>query len=172
MRSTFTASAVVAAALATAAAPAARANTVSDWNGYASTAIVATAGQPPPVAVLSFAMVQGAVYDAVDAVDGSRRAYLLQPPGAPTNSQDAAAATAAHDVLVALFPAQQTTLDDLYRNSLAGISDMPEGSKAGGIADGEAASATMIAARAHDGRGGPFTPVYGTTPGVYRPTTP
>src|SRR4051812_12370421 len=110
MRSPFAASAVVAAALATAAAPAARADTVSDWNGYASNAIVVTAGQPPPVAVLSFAMVQGAVYDAVDAIDGSRRAYLVQPPGAPPDSQDAAAATAAHDVLVALFPAQQTTL--------------------------------------------------------------
>src|SRR5512132_1170103 len=38
----------------TVSAPA-RADTVTDWNGYASTAIVATAGQPPPVAVLSFA---------------------------------------------------------------------------------------------------------------------
>ena len=55
------------AALCAMIAPApARADTVTDWNDYASTAIVVNAGQPPPVAVLSFAMVQGAVYDAVE----------------------------------------------------------------------------------------------------------
>jgi hypothetical protein len=37
----------------------ARADTVSDWNDTASTAIVGLAKQPPPVAVQSFAMVQG-----------------------------------------------------------------------------------------------------------------
>ena len=58
----------------------ARADTVTDWNGYASTAIVATATQPPPVAVLSFAMVQGAVYDAVNAIDRGHRA--VSPPAA------------------------------------------------------------------------------------------
>ena len=47
----------------------ARADTVTDWNGYASTAIVVTAAQLPPAAVLSFAIVQGAVYDAVDPID-------------------------------------------------------------------------------------------------------
>src|SRR5439155_18232969 len=41
----------------------ARADAVTDWNLIASTAIVTTAGQPPPVSALSFAMVQGAVYD-------------------------------------------------------------------------------------------------------------
>jgi hypothetical protein len=37
----------------------ARADAVTDWNLIASTAIVTTAGQPPPVSALSFAMVQG-----------------------------------------------------------------------------------------------------------------
>ena len=83
------------AALCWMMAPApARADTVTDWNGYASTAIVATAGQPPPVAVLSFAMVQGAVYDAVNAIDRGYRPYLVQPPSNPTDSKEAAAATA------------------------------------------------------------------------------
>jgi hypothetical protein len=74
--------ALAAAALCALVGPAsARANTVTDWNEWASTAIVATAKQPPPVSVLSFAMVQGAVYHAVRATH--RR-----------DSQDAAAATA------------------------------------------------------------------------------
>jgi hypothetical protein len=55
----------VAALCATLAPSFARADTVTDWNETASTAIVTVAKQPPPVAVLSFGMVQGAVYDAV-----------------------------------------------------------------------------------------------------------
>jgi hypothetical protein len=177
MRSTLTTS-IVAGFLALAAlcgiiAPSlARADTVTDWNGYASTAIVGTATQPPPSAVLSFAMVQGAVYDAVNAIDRGHRAYLVQPPAAPSDSKDAAAATAAYRVLLALFPLQQPTLQPLYDASLAGIADTPPGAKAGGIAAGEAAAAAMLAARTNDGRFGLFTPVFGTTPGVYRPTTP
>ena len=75
-------------------------------------------------------------------------------------------------MLVSLFPLQQSTLDGQYETSLATIPDTPPGAKAGGIAAGQAAAQTMIAARANDGRGGPFTPVIGTTPGVWRPTPP
>jgi hypothetical protein len=150
----------------------ARADTVTDWNGIASTAIVANAGQPPPVAVLSFAMVQGAVYDAVNAIDRGHRPYLAEPAAGPSDSKDAAAATAAYRVLVGLFPLQQSTLQALYDTSLAAVQDTPRGAKAAGVAAGEAAAAAMLAARANDGRFGPFTPVNGTTPGVWRPTPP
>src|SRR5215475_11938206 len=80
-----------------------RANAVTDWNAIASNAIVVTAGQPPPASALSFAMVQGAVYDAVNAIDGSYQPYLTEPPANPTDSKEAAAATAAYRVLVG-FP--------------------------------------------------------------------
>ncbi len=159
------------ATLAGLVAPAAgRANTVTDWNGYASTAIVSTAGQPPPVSVLSFAMVQGAVYDAVDAIDRSHRPYLVQPVARRSDSKDAAAATAAFRVLVGLFPAQAPTLQPLYDASLASV--VPNEGKTRGIAVGAAAAAAMLSARANDGRFGPFTPVIGTTPGAWRPTPP
>ena len=79
MRTTLITSAVALTALALLAPALARADTVTDWNGYASNAIVVTAGQPPPSAVLSFAMVQGAVYDAVNAIDRGHRAYLPSP---------------------------------------------------------------------------------------------
>jgi PAP2 superfamily len=160
------------ASLGGAAASTARADAVADWNANASTAIVATAAQPPPVAVLSFAMVQGAVYDAVNAIDRGHQPYLVEPRAHRSDSEDAAAATAAFRVLVSLFPAQQRTLQSLYDTSLAGIADAPAGARAGGIAAGDAAAAAMIAARAGDGRFGPFTPVIGTTPGVWRPTPP
>ena len=145
-------------------------NAATDWNAIASTSIMSTAGQPPHVAPLSLGMVQGAVYDAVNAIDGGHEPYLIAPVADPSYSKEAAAATAAFRVLVGLFPTQQPALQPLYEASLA---DVPEGpAKAGGIAVGEEAAATMLAARANDGRGGPFSFVFGTDPGEWRPTPP
>ena len=83
-----------------------RGDAVTDWNLIASNSIVVTAAQPPPVSVLSFAMVQGAVYDAVNAIDRGHEPYLVHPPSHPTDSKEAAAATAAFRVLAGLFPDQ------------------------------------------------------------------
>ena len=173
----------VAALGATLAPSFARADTVTDWNDTASTAIVGVAKQPPPVAVMSFAMVQGAVYDAVSAIDGRYRPYLATPRARRTDSADAAAATAAVRVLAGVLadlpPDQEAMLQSLlqprYDASLAAIADGP--SKTRGIADGEQAAAAMLAARhddgnPHNGLYDPFTPVPGTTPGAWRPTPP
>ena len=88
--------------LAALTAPAlAAADTVTQWNQNAATSLYVTAAQPPNVSVLHMAMVQGAVYDAVNAIDGGREGYLLTSRVAtPTDSKDAAAATAAYKMLV------------------------------------------------------------------------
>ena len=118
-------------------------------------------------------MVQGAVYDAVNAIDRGHRPYLVQPPSHPTDSKDAAAATAAYRVLVGLFPDQQPTLQPLYDASIAALPDNPPGSKAAGIAIGEATASAMLTARMNDGRFGPRPrPCTGTPPGIWRPTPP
>jgi len=80
------------------------ADAVLDWNVNATSAIVAVARQPPHAAILSFAMVQGAVYDAVNAIDGDHDPYLVSPEAEPTDSKAAATAAAARRVLVSLFP--------------------------------------------------------------------
>ena len=49
-------------------------------------------GQPPPIAVIHLAMVQGAVYDAVNAIDGGHEAYLSGLPSSPGASKAAAVA--------------------------------------------------------------------------------
>jgi hypothetical protein len=147
------------------------ADTVTQWNQNAATAIYVTAGQPPNVSVLHMAMVQGAVYDAVNAIDGSREGYLLTPRVAtPTDSKDAAAATAAYKVLLNIVPVQQPALQPLYEATLAGIPDGP--AKTRGIAVGDAAAAAMIAARTNDGRFGPFRFPAGSGPGVWKPVLP
>jgi len=165
--------AALAAALAAVGAPSvARADAVTDWNAIASNSIAVTAAQPPHPASISFAMVQGAVYDAVNAIDGGYQPYLSRPAANPWDSEAAAAATAAYRVLVSLFPLQQPTLKALYDPYIANLPDQPAGAKAGGIAAGNAAADAMIAARANDGRGGAFTFVFGTMPGEWRPAPP
>jgi hypothetical protein len=152
-------------------------NAAVDWNAIASTAIMATAAQPPHAAVISMAMVQGAVYDAANAIDGGHQPYLVAPATAdPGDSMDAAVATATFRVLVGfpertpalvgLVPAQLSTLQGLYDASLANV---PDGaSKTGGIEVGEAAAAAMLTDRVGDGRGGTFAFAAGDDPGEWR----
>jgi hypothetical protein len=167
------ASLAVAVTLVLASAAVARADAVTDWNGYATTVIVTNERQLPQVSPLHYAMVQGAVYDAVNAIepiDRRYQPYLVLPAATPWDSQDAAAATAAFRVLVALFPNQLPTLQPLYDASLAAIPDGP--AKAGGIAVGGEAAAAMIAKRAGDGRGDPVPVPIGSEPGEWRLTPP
>jgi PAP2 superfamily len=161
---------VAVAALLALAAPA-RADVVTDWNLNAATTPGIAAGQPPQVFVPHMAIVHGAVYDAVNAIDGRYEGYLISSRLARrSDSKDAAAATAAYRVLVHLAPAHKATLDSQYEDSLEGI---PDGSrKTRGIAVGDAAAAAMIAARTDDGRFGPFRFAVGFEPGVWRPVPP
>jgi hypothetical protein len=156
----------------------ARADAVTDWNAIASNAIVVTGGQLHPFSVTSFAMVQGAVYDAVNAIDRGHQPYLSQPPSNPTDSKEAAAATAAFRVLVGfpdlagLFPAQLPTLRPVYDTYIAGLPDNPPGSRNAGVAIGETTARAMLTARQNDGRFGPPEPLDPPAPGIWRPTPP
>ena len=161
--------AAVAATVALAAAPA-RADTVTEWNVHATNALITTARQPPTVSTIHLGMVHGAVYDAVNAIDREYQPYLVRPPARSWYSKDAAAATAAYRVLLSIVPAQKATLDAHYAASLAAI---PDGlAKQGGIAVGEAAAWSMIAARTGDGRFGPYRFPVGSAPGEWRPVLP
>lgn len=129
------------------------ASAVTRWNENATQALIVTGGQAPPVSVLHLAMVHGAVYDAVNAIDGGYTPYLASPAATPFDSQDAAAATAAYHVLKSILPAQEAALTALY-NADPAITAPNSPAKAGGIAAGLAAANAMIAARTGDGRFG------------------
>ncbi|MBA3431168.1 MAG: hypothetical protein H0U16_06780 [Actinobacteria bacterium] len=161
---------------------------VLDWNLYAIEALVnaptATtpgAGQTPPVAVQHLAMVQGAVYDAVNMIDGGHQPYLAGlPETSATASRAAAATTAAHDVLVGVevVPAlSQTIIDrlDSRRDESIAAATLQDGAAAvaDGIAAGQAAAAAMLEQRADDGRYGSFrfTPA-ASPPGAWGTTPP
>ena len=147
----------------------AQADAVSDWNLIAVQRINAEVpAHPAPVTFIDIAIVQIAVYDAVQAIERQYTPYHVVIPGA-SGSTAAATAKAAHDVLVNLFPNQVGTIDTIYNNYLTthGISPVDPG-----VAVGETAAAGIIALRANDGR---FPPgqdpfVGGTAPGEWRPT--
>lgn len=146
-------------------------NVVTDWNGVASTTIVAQGGKPSATSSVWFAYTSIAVYDAVNAIHRQFQPFYYAGSAAAGASDEAAAITAAHRVLVNYFATQQATLDATYQNALAKIAASPD-AKSGGVAVGEAAAAALIAARAGDGLEAnvPYTP--GTGPGVWQPTPP
>ncbi|MFD0201627.1 MULTISPECIES: vanadium-dependent haloperoxidase [Saccharothrix] len=155
-----------------AAAPDTSPNAVVVWDLNAQTAIWDIAQQAPPqVAGRGFAMVSGAVYDAVNAIEGTPyRPYLVAPRANGRESTDAAVGTAAYRVLDAIFPAQRERLRAQYDQWLGGIPDGP--AKRGGIRVGAQAAAAMITARQGDGAFDPRPWTVGTRPGQYRPTPP
>jgi hypothetical protein len=167
----LTVPAVAVVPIAAQAEPAAVPNAVITWNIHAQTAIYEVARQAPTTTTRSFAMVQGAVYDAVNAIAGTPyEPYLIAPRTRPGDSTPAAVATAAYRVLLSLFPGQAASLQASYDESLAAIADGH--SKRGGIAVGEAAAAAMIDARENDGAFSDATWIVGTEPGQWRPTPP
>ena len=120
------------------------------------------------------AMVQGAVYDAVNAIDRGHTAYLLDVAAlgiAPGASTDAAIATAAHDVLRAIAPSSLSAgLDTALANTLANVSDGPAEDE--GVRAGRAAASAMLADRVGDGFMAAWTFDLGTEAGDWRPATP
>jgi hypothetical protein len=150
-------------------------NAVLQWN-RTLLAIVRTPGAQPATVhpTRSFAILHAAIYDAVNAIDRTHRPYLVRLSGVSRDaSQEAAAAAAAHDVLVALYPAPafKTALDAQLQQSLAQIPDGND--KAEGVRIGQTVAGRILALRSNDGSNAqPIHYVFGTAPGDYQPTPP
>ena len=88
-----------------------RADVVTDWNQTAIEVMkVAKVGGNPWSRAL--AMVHVAMSDAVNAVQNKYTRYITTVPAAPGASAEAAAAAAARQILLQLFPAQKTMIDE------------------------------------------------------------
>ena len=147
---------------------AARADVVSDWNTIAVSTAVANKQNPFAQARYA-AIVQLAVFEAVNSITGEYKPYLGTLPVRPWASAEAAAVEAAYQVLIAYFPNSALTLLPAYTNSLAQI---PNGqAKLDGIAAGDQAAQAMIALRANDGSFPPLFKVPGpAVPGDWQAT--
>jgi hypothetical protein len=148
-------------------------NEVVNWNKTYLT-IARTAGALPATvhSTRESAILHAAIYDAVNAIDGRHEPYLIKVEHvSPNASERAAAASAAHEVLVELFPSFQATLDDQLTASLA---KLPDGAgKSEGADLGKAVAQAIVTLRANDGSAAPLVPyVFGTAPGDYQSTPP
>jgi hypothetical protein len=149
----------------------AQADTVTDWNAI----MEASVSVPPSNPVYQTrwgAMVQLAVFEAVNAITGDYEPYLGSVEAPPWASTDAAVIAAAHRTLVTLR-SDNADLVTMLNNSralfLEAIEEGPE--KDAGIAAGEDAAAAMLLLRTGDGSAEaatkPYTP--GTNPGDFQP---
>jgi hypothetical protein len=157
----------IAAAIDLGAAFGARADAVSDWNARAEAIAVEKRMLPPPNA-RGMAILHIAVFEAVNAVDRRYSPYRLDLAAGQGASKEAAAAAAAHAVLVALHPDQSKALD---ADLLASLQQIPDGeARANGIVLGKQAAAGILAWRATDGANAPESYRPHTAAGVYVPT--
>ena len=101
-------------------------NQVLQWNRTLLVIVRTPGAQPATVhPTRSFATMHAAMYDAVNAIDGTHTPYVVDFTDVSRSaSQDAAAAVAAHEVLLTLYPHFQAQLDAQLLQVLAGI---PEG---------------------------------------------
>jgi hypothetical protein len=167
------------------------ATAVLQWNIIAISTLVGIpgpglpgpAGGAPPASQINMGMVQGAVYDAVNAITPKHfRPYLLNRRFGNTASDEAAVATAAYLVLKNIvetvpqsipFPTRAALLASLASQYQAATNAIPDSPfKNMGVAAGTAAAEAMIDARQGDGRFGPSQFVSNASPGFWDAMAP
>jgi hypothetical protein len=176
--------AVLYARPAAGAQPPAAADTtvIRDWDAIAVSTIAGPApngaGKANVEGFLWFPFVQAAVYNAVNGITGEYELYkgnVKAPKGA---SPQAAAAAAAHGVLMEYFGSSdyansETIAANLNAALETSLAQIPDGApKEQGIRYGKRATERLIELREDDGR---FAPIVFTMPpaaGVWRPTPP
>jgi len=153
-----------------------QADEVTDWNQELQTLILA-AKQSPNVTTRTAAIVQTAVFDALNGIERRYTPVHVPAGAAPGASRRAAVVEAAYRTLIVLFPAEKGTLDALRMESLASIAadEAVENSEsiARGLEWGQRVADEILRWRSTDG----FVPapppfLGGTAIGEWRPTPP
>lgn len=153
---------MMAVATVAAAAPA-KADTATDWWELASKfnfAQQASSMPSPPEMQRASSRAALAVFEAVNAIDRRYESYLNFPVAEGSASQDAAAATAAHKVLLQHYPQHKSHIEESYAMAMEQIANGP--AKQSGAAIGSQAAAAVMAV-------GGVNPAVEQTP--YRPRT-
>ena len=141
---------------------------VIEWNEIALSTAPASAG---PMVVRYYTIMHIAMFDAVNSIERRYTPFLSDVAASSGASSEAAAAQAAHDVLVALIPGAgpKATFDAALNARLATI---PKGRAAQGVAIGKAAAARVLEWRANDGifiTTSPPSYVLPLIPGLWQP---
>jgi hypothetical protein len=144
---------------------------VVQWNRTLLVIVRTPGAQPATIhPTRSFAIMHAAIYDAVNAIEGTHQPYLVRLGASHFASQEAAAAAAAHEVLVKLYPSSQATLDAQLQQALA---QLPNRGKTDGIRIGNTVADRILALRNNDGSNAqPIPYVFGNASGDYQSTPP
>jgi len=139
---------------------------VREWNQLAEGVIPTSAG---PTLPRTYAMMHIAMFDAVNSIEGGYSSYRVNLPATRFASSEAAAAQAAHDVLVALWPASTAKFDTALNARLAGI--QPIRARLGAQVGRDVAK-KILDWRANDGWATPQSYTPPAIPGTWQPTPP
>ena len=145
----------------------AHADVIMDWNAAADVLAVEQR-QTPVNHSRTLALVHVAMFEAVNAIVRRYQPYRLELVTDRNTSGELAAATAAHGVLVALFPAHKATIDELLAKGADAVPEGPARQRA--ILLGRKAATDLLALRDNDGSevAESWRPI--TRPGTYIPT--
>ena len=140
-------------------------NSIVEWNNISLR--TTKTGAPGTPAIRNTAMVHIAIHDALNAISPRHKPYYFADTTNKDASTAAAIATAAHDVLTALYPNEQAKLDANLQTSLQ---NAPDGAaKDAGIAVGKASAQAVLQARSNDRMNDKVTYSAEPTPGIWRP---
>lgn len=165
---------ILAGVLLWGAAPA-EADMISDWiegaDSVAFADIGTTPGQPNFTRINSSVVSQVALamFEAANAADRRYQSYLGVPASKGRASPEAAAAAAAHAVMIAAFPSKKDGFDEALALHLAQVADGP--AKEAGIALGQTVAKAVLARPVFDDKAS--IPAYKpyTSPGRFVGTT-
>ena len=145
----------------------AQADVIMDWNARVD-AIATDRKLASPVHGRALVMKHVAMFEALNAIDRRYQPYRLNLVADRNTSREVAAATAGHDVLLALYPDQKASLDELLGQTLTAVPDGPPRERA--LILGRKAAAGILELRGGDGAGAADTYRPVTPPGQYVPT--
>src|SRR5690606_14451845 len=106
---------------------------ITEWNELLQTNLAVS----PLLNPRHYAMMHIAMFNAVNSIEQRYGPYRAEVPATPGASAEAAAAQAAHDVLVALLPDAEDTFDEALESRLQ---DVPDGTAMQGVEAGRAAA--------------------------------
>lgn len=135
---------------------------------YWQDVMIGSLALPPDLAGHPYAMVDVAMFDAVNQTAGKKYHGYINGLATAGGDTRAAASQAAHDVLVQVNPGGKADYDAALVDSLALVPN--SAAKAAGIATGATVAAAVLAKRAGDGYGAPYTYTPSGLPGRWAPT--
>jgi membrane-associated phospholipid phosphatase len=145
-------------------------NVVLEWNAIALNVMQRDTATPPPMFARNLAMVQAAVYDAVNAISQRYSVYKVNINAAVGTSEEAAAASAAARILSKLYPAQQAIISAALTQTLSTITG--SAGKTAGIELGNNVADQIFAWRSDDGAKTLVSYQNSTEVGQWQPTLP